>query len=308
MTRRSPLPFIVAGLALGAGCIGSEGGRPLDGERLDEGATEFDAQTGSIRGTVTDDSLAPIAGVDVVLPDLDLRSTTDEAGRFRFARLAPGSVRVAADAVGFSDVVRDVEVFAGQFVEVHLRLLPEGQQAQYYETYVQTAFVGCSFNGKHPGDPNGTGSFFAACGVAYYAGLYDVDRFRLDWGLGPLDNVTGLWVESTWHTTQALGSGLFVWWNGARSESDFRDILSLTGDNPLRGKIEGDVLRENQGTPHAFCSNPECTITSFHYQWADTLGPSYPADAGATIQQRVDDYVSVFHFGALPDDFSVLPD
>jgi Ca-activated chloride channel family protein len=70
----------------------------------------------TIAGSVVDASLAPIAGATITL-ERDARvvakTTTDTAGRYRFADIAPGDYKARADSAGFTPAVRDVHVPAG---------------------------------------------------------------------------------------------------------------------------------------------------------------------------------------------------
>ena len=66
---------------------------------------------------VADSGGAVLARADVVLTDLGLEVTTDEAGRFRFAGLPPGSHRVYARRLGYGEVETSIDFHAAERVE-----------------------------------------------------------------------------------------------------------------------------------------------------------------------------------------------
>jgi outer membrane receptor protein involved in Fe transport len=86
------------------------------------------AQTGSttatVNGTVTDESGAPIAGVNVDLRGATNKSTTtDAAGRFSISGLTAGFYVVAASKAGYSTAVQnDVALFSGQTVTLAIQM------------------------------------------------------------------------------------------------------------------------------------------------------------------------------------------
>lgn len=72
--------------------------------------------TGGLRGSVKDDVGTPIAGavVEATGPLGTLATTTDQAGEFRFPRVAAGDYKVVAKYVGYLDAATDVRVVLGQ--------------------------------------------------------------------------------------------------------------------------------------------------------------------------------------------------
>ena len=84
------------------------------------------AQTGAIRGVVTDSATRrPLSGALVTL-GTGQRSTTGAGGEYRLADLAPGTYTVRAQMIGFLPVDRQIAVAAGDEVSVDfaLRLQP----------------------------------------------------------------------------------------------------------------------------------------------------------------------------------------
>lgn len=68
-------------------------------------------QTGSVTGTVTArGTLAPLAGVEVSIPALELRALTNEAGRFVLSNVPAGTYVVRAEVLGFETAELSVSV------------------------------------------------------------------------------------------------------------------------------------------------------------------------------------------------------
>ncbi|MBI2078479.1 MAG: carboxypeptidase regulatory-like domain-containing protein [Euryarchaeota archaeon] len=283
-----------------AGCVGEDmpgPAKPAEGVPATEAAV--DERSGGIEGTVTDDALTPIRDAEVALDDLDRTTKTDDAGRFAFSGVPPGRFRVVAGKIGYEAGARAVDVEVGQIAKVSFALTPLAVEEPSHKTIRQEGFIGCGVNARHPLDPGGTENFVAACGPLYYNVSPDLDRFRLDWSVGPTKELAGLWAETTWRSTQPAGHGLFVWW--AFFGSPIATLAKPTGTSPLVARVEADSVT-GSGCPAKFC-----TITSFHYSYANTIGPSSPVDVGVTLQQRLTDYVTVFRGGDLPERFSALP-
>jgi hypothetical protein len=83
--------------------------------------------TGTIQGTVLDQSGAVIPSVEVVATNLSTQSAnvqkTDADGRFVFLALAPGRYTIAVSKVGFTKVVqKDVDLTVGQAISLKLVL------------------------------------------------------------------------------------------------------------------------------------------------------------------------------------------
>jgi iron complex outermembrane receptor protein len=66
--------------------------------------------SGTLAGRVVDDRGAPLAAVRVEVVELRRVARTDDAGRFRVARVAPGEYQVSVARLGFAPVVRRVAV------------------------------------------------------------------------------------------------------------------------------------------------------------------------------------------------------
>src|SRR5687767_14972087 len=77
---------------------------------LMSGAAHAQSPTGTIAGTVTDESGAALPGAAVVITRVETGGTravtTDERGRFRAPGLEPGEYEIVAELQGFQKSVR----------------------------------------------------------------------------------------------------------------------------------------------------------------------------------------------------------
>ena len=91
------------------------------------GSFAFGQTTGSLIGVVTDPSGTPVMGASVTLQSTVLgapqKTTTDDAGRYRFQNLTDGSYSVQVEAQGFQLSSQNGDVKAGSSVRLDFRLL-----------------------------------------------------------------------------------------------------------------------------------------------------------------------------------------
>ena len=108
--------------------------------------------TGSIEGTVTDQTGAAVPGIAVKVSSSNLISaqtaTTDESGRFRVSNLPPGKYTIIVEAEkGFAKFERaDVEVNLSRTSSIEVSLQPAGAQASVTITDTAGAAVDVSGN------------------------------------------------------------------------------------------------------------------------------------------------------------------
>src|SRR5215210_287510 len=91
--------------------------------------------TGSISGTVSDESKAVMPGVTILVKNketgLERAQVSDEEGRYRVLNLGPGSYTVTAELAGFAPVVReDITVAIGKDALVDVELKVKGLTEQ----------------------------------------------------------------------------------------------------------------------------------------------------------------------------------
>jgi len=82
------------------------------------------AQTdkGAISGRVTDSQGATLQGAEIVLEPAGVRSVSNEQGQFFINNIVPGHYTINVSYVGFSVLVKEVEVSAGQPITVDAKM------------------------------------------------------------------------------------------------------------------------------------------------------------------------------------------
>src|SRR5688572_18406095 len=93
------------------------------------------AATGTIEGSIADQTGAVLPGVTVVVKNVDTNQTrelvTDDNGRYRATALQPGTYEVSATLTGFQNVaLGNLIVQVGQTIPVDLRMRPAGVTEQ----------------------------------------------------------------------------------------------------------------------------------------------------------------------------------
>ena len=313
-------PALLASLLLLlAGCA-------ADGPSGQAAGLEYGADTGAIAGTVLDESLLPVADVRVVLDSASEDVTTAD-GAFHFSNVVPGTHTVLVSRDGFLPVERALEVRPQEILDVRIQLVRVGAALAYHETKIGVSFVGCGVgvrNQQLNNPPAGVGG--AAVCSSLPANVQNAtnlqDKFRLDWKLGSLETMTGIYAESKWRSTQVLGKSMRVRWYFGASGGQLGPFLGeLDAPSPLSFRFPIEVLRTNASiTPVTTasgaagsvsaeqCLTEACPFVSFHYAGRSNLGPTYPVDFGFAMQQRIDDYLTAFYRETFPDRFSALPD
>jgi len=92
-------------------------------------ATTSAQPTGLVRGTIVDESEAPLADVRVTMemqedPPLRFFAVSDDKGQYMQIGLPPGPYKVSAERTGLGRQTFDVRVRLGQTSEVNFRLVP----------------------------------------------------------------------------------------------------------------------------------------------------------------------------------------
>lgn len=306
---RWPLLVVLIALAVVvAGCVTSQGGFPAETTESarDPGAPPVSEFTGAIKGKITDDGLQPLAGANVTILGTDLSTTSDAAGGFLLGQLPPGKASLAVLLIGYEPAARAAEVIAGEVTEANFVLAAIPDVDPFHVTLKQAGLIGCSAHARES-PTNASILTYAACANFYYYVSPELDRFRLDWDLGRVDNVSGLWAETTWQSNQPLGNGLLVWWLGYRGSLIYT-MARVWGNDPIRAPVSGGDFATTVGDGKGpSCANPACHMTSFHYAWGNRFNGAYQVDVGVIFQQRYDDYATVFYYGEFPEEFTALP-
>lgn len=102
-------------------------GSGLEANRLPSGAyilvenRQREPVFGGLTGRVVDGASGePLVNAHVLLPSADTGEVTNSAGRFAFAKLPPGSYRIAVTYIGYQDLVDTVQVAPGENTRIEL--------------------------------------------------------------------------------------------------------------------------------------------------------------------------------------------
>ncbi len=87
-------------------------------------ATALAAETGVVRGTVTDTANAPLPGAKVRIEGTVFEATTDAAGQFSIARVPTGAAALTVEFLGYETQQTEVDVAAGSTASVTVVLEP----------------------------------------------------------------------------------------------------------------------------------------------------------------------------------------
>lgn len=282
---------------------------------------------GAIEGVVVDDSLAPIGNATVSITGstiIDNRTTvTSESGRFVFSLLDPGTYKLLATGVGYSTGLGFSLVSAGEATRVTISLSERPGKAAYSELRIHKAQLACSIAFVYAS---------AGCGGSYTAAVWGSDTVN-DWHQIPAGH-KAITFETSWsQSSHSLGQQL-VWsthniaFAANQTDTTFYYIGDGAGHPPLQkvlvsGQLAssyankerypvpesvdgfwlqaqtyflGDMQTEiNQTAPSAVCANA-------------FLG--YCSGVGATIQEVVTHYITVF-YNAAPENldlYTAIPD
>lgn len=190
-----------AGTALGIALLflgGCFGGAPLGERRSMAGDPAYASlDRGAILGTVFDEDGQPMESVKVGLLEAKATTSTDPAGQFVFANIAPGEYALGLQALGFVPETRMVHVSAGEVVELTFQLIEVPVKLDPVVRMQPTnGYLACSMNVYYPTN---------TCGTA----LENNDRFTVL--IDPEMNLEQLVLEVDWEpSTTATGQYLEV--------------------------------------------------------------------------------------------------
>lgn len=125
---------------LSSGCVSNEGAAPQTA-----GPTGVAADTGVIRGLVTNTELQPIQGAVVTVPDLDRENATAEDGTFVFPDVPAGSFLVVVKASGYDSRAKRAEVRVAEESRLEFRLEALPVREPYSELFIHRGFSNCQF-------------------------------------------------------------------------------------------------------------------------------------------------------------------
>lgn len=297
---------IVASILV-SGCASSAGPNSGDAPETGEGPVLFDDSTGAIAGLVVSEDLLPIEGA-VVLLDGQFDTITDVGGRFAFGRLVPRDYEVVVAKSGYGSELVRAEVSAGQETSLTITLRTVASIQAYHELFQQAGIVSCGVSAGTSLAPDQTRQV-AVCSASNYAVGDAIDKtvsYFNEYGLNP--DVTGFWLETVWTSTQALSNRMAV---GMYALDKQGDVVSgetgvfVDGTSPIRVRIPvGNILNATVDDKRV-CEDWDCPLEVWHFAWARN---TTIADPIVISQQRYTDFLSVFHYGELPLEYTALPD
>ena len=134
---RAWLSLAVVCALLLAGCSSSGGGGPV---------TPGDPSTGTLRGLVVDQAIAPIADATVTLSG-GANQTTNARGEFNFTGLQPGDYVVTVTKLGYKGAQSTTSVVAGEDEPEPVKLLLErlSVATPYVDHFKLEGFYSCTF-------------------------------------------------------------------------------------------------------------------------------------------------------------------
>jgi hypothetical protein len=329
MTARATFMVAVLGLATLAGCIGVDDADPTSDQDQQTGPAEFTEDTGAVSGTVLDDQGLPVEKGQVALAGdgFEEATTTDEAGRFAFSNVDPGSYRLFINALGYESVGKNVDVVVGEVTTVEVLLEPVAVAEPHAETQIGEGKVACSVR-AYPGVPlagviePGWYTGVAVCGLPVISDLRE-DQFLIIYEIP--EGAQELYVEMEWESNQATGKGLSVVLehSGHANDPDYT-FGSDIGESPLFILADEETMAQVANTSEIDCLQETCELYTRVFAAANTTNLDWPTDppdvpvfgpmhkrmldVGIVWEQRFTQYLTSFHNQTRPEDFTALQD
>ncbi len=284
--------MVVLGVVF-SGCVASDASGDPKADSVDPSVVAPPSDTeGQIRGTITDDSLAPIAGaqIGILNSDPQVVVSTNAAGQFAMVGLLPGTYAVAAQSLGHESATRSVEVAAGEATEVNFVLTPVAIASEArYQTLIGEGYFACgaylvvtSWGNLH------------ACVFDEHKPrfVFEVDRTDLK---GIMQEV--VWTQSSGLTSQELAVRLQYGepvCDPFCSEADM--YADETGSSPVRIYTDMDGELDDKGDAAV-------------HKLSSLTFPDGDETPVLVFQQRMTHYVTMF-WGEKSnlEDFSAMPD
>lgn len=279
-------------LLVAAGALAGCSGEPPTGPTSGLLATDT---TGVILGVVVDEAIRPVANVTVTArgPDgVNQTATTDLAGLFGFAGLAPGTWFLLAEKVAYESAQTSSEVVAGvddpPVAKLQMTFVPGAvpfSTSVKLEAFVQCIVPGanmCAIINLYP------------CEVANYCEpiVDDTSFVQLDEEVVSLQRIPDfLQTEVVWQSTQSLSPALSIRYSGPGGGGALGDRQDrMAGPSPLIIPIDNARLTEWEvgtagGLSHEIFG---------HMEQTSAIG-----SVGVVLNQRVDFYFTIF-YGYLP--------
>lgn len=247
-------------------------------------------QTGRIVGTVTTESLEPLAGVRVFVPEPPAEVRTDATGRFEFT-LPLGEYLVLTDAPTFINAAQRARV-DGPDVPLSFKLREKPTEAPSTRSYEARGLLSCSATVK-TGDGHSGGN-----SQTYNCGSSDPNnRQALDFHFEPDAGISGVVIEMVWDPVSDAGKTFTL------------HAFQVSGTTE-------EEIGEDEGEGYVSITIPP-SVAQFRFAQGGTLralavpagsflDEESPADAGVMLAQEFTVYVTVFSNAPPPSSFSVL--
>lgn len=255
---------VLAAFTLAAGCVGDAGAKVSQASAGPSGAAVHEPGAlladggGAITGTVVDEETAPVVGALIGL-DATQSTTTDDAGRFSFKAVPPGSHEVQVQALGYASIGRAVDVIEGEIVQLTLTIAALPVEEPRLEVIILKGFSICDYM------------------VYVISGRLDDEGVPCDTN-NQAKNQFNITVAETWDFLVAE-----MKWQGGFANSDtFRMFTADDGDcqsgSPCYGLKYGRGYIKLEGEP-----GPS-ELNSWYDPWMDDRGPAYPEKANGSFE------------------------
>lgn len=290
-------------LVLAAGCVGGPGeGKTTFATDLEPSASESSGPAASgdeaalITGSVVDPELVPIAGVTVTANPGTFSTTTDAAGAYSLGPVAPGAYTLRGEKAGYRGKEVGVDVVAGEPVRVVLTLERLPSSDGYFETMTLAGYIQCQIHANPP-NINAPCSTF---GVEYFGGPKTLDSYQFLFDVSA-PGFKELVLEATWEPSTNVEGHAQFW---IAMAADATNVVAGTGGTPIWHKAIAGI--KNDGNDAVFYPTPDAT-ESFQLGMIGLGGGSATVPGVYHwIEWRYNVYLTFFHNGAAPADFTVL--
>lgn len=310
VAARTPSPWIVALALVLSGCVSAESSEKK--EESGPGPAPPAAptgDTGSVQGTVTDDSFQPIASAQLLLQEAEMTAVTDAAGAFTFNGVAPGSYSLFAAALGYESLSKRIEVRAAEITSATFKLAPLPVKEPYYETWGDRGYFECSW------------SIWVARGPCFFPGpqpSFPNNRRQFDYVVA--EGAMTVVVEMTWkRTSVATGEAMSIFLSYTKRTTQHWYCLG-DAPNPVylrwdRGELDAKQGTCNTGNQQLPSSEPQAipiegqNLTArANVGRSPVLLPTVGLGFGVALQQTFEIFFSNFYWEPAPEKFSGLPD
>jgi hypothetical protein len=271
------------------------------------GTLDSNLDEGSIGGVVFDDERLPIADARLTLTERDESTTSDGGGRFVFLHVPPGTYTLRAVAGGHERGEQRVTLQPGEglVVRIELRLIPSPKA--YFETDIGALYHTCMLYTllyvSHCTAPYTT-AYEAASRQGVSLGAYGVppdlaeNVYRHNFTVGP--DHTGIVSELEWRANSEATEYMWLTLN-----CGWYDPVSDGCAPPGQGAAPTFAGRRGPSPLRAQWVHPEPSWLPWVIAKARVTG-DLDQYAGASVDQRLTVYNTVFYFGPAPEDWSVL--